>query len=111
MERDAKEVFQNQSARKVDRAQEDTPSTAHIKANVGARSNRETDTVADKSAPGDGYLSGLKLAFVITAVTMAAALMILDLSVVVTVRYDSTLKFFKLPLPTIPDIRKERLID
>lgn len=38
-------------------------------------------------SPADDYLNGLKLAAVLAAVTMAAFLMILDLSVVVTVRF------------------------
>ena len=52
----------------------------------------EAGTEASQSQPtdnvsADGYLTGLKLAAVLASITMAAFLMILDLSVVVTVSH------------------------
>jgi Co/Zn/Cd efflux system component len=46
-----------------------------------------SNTTTTKPAAADDYLTGWKLAAVLAAVTMAAFLMILDLSVVVTVSY------------------------
>jgi hypothetical protein len=48
-------------------------------------SSATSDTNAVKAAPADDYLTGLKLTAVLAAVTTAAFLMLLDLSVVVTV--------------------------
>lgn len=50
-------------------------------------STAASNTNATDAATEDDYLTGLKLVAVLAGVTMAAFLMILDLSVVVTVSY------------------------
>jgi hypothetical protein len=88
MERDEKETFNDEPTHSARPAMnENIPDTTNITPGSVDSSAATADTNAVKAAPADDYLTGLKLVAVLAAVTMAAFLMLLDLSVVVTVGY------------------------
>jgi hypothetical protein len=88
MKRDEKETFNGESTQTARPAvDENIPDTTNITTGSVDSSAATADTNAVKAAPADDYLTGLKLVAVLAAVTMAAFLMLLDLSVVVTVCY------------------------
>jgi hypothetical protein len=88
IEREEKETFNGQPTQAAHPAMDkNIPDTTDIEPESLGPSTATSDTNMTKAAPADDYLTGLKLAAVLAAVTMAAFLMILDLSVVVTVGY------------------------
>jgi hypothetical protein len=88
MKRDEKETFNGEPTQSARQAMdENIPDTTNITPGSVDPSAATSDTNAVKAAPADDYLTGLKLTTVLAAVTMAAFLMLLDLSVVVTVGY------------------------
>jgi hypothetical protein len=88
MERDEKEVWNGQSNEAARPGiDENVPDPTDITPESVGPKTATSDTSTTRAAPTDDYLTGLKLAAVLAAVTMGAFLMILDLSVVVTVGY------------------------
>jgi len=88
MEREEKETSNGQPTQAAHEAMdENIPDTKYVTPESVGQGTTTSDTNTTKAAPADDYLTGLKLAAVLAAVTMAAFLMILDLSVVVTVSY------------------------
>jgi hypothetical protein len=93
MKREEKETFNGEPTQSARQAMdENIPDTTNITPGRAGQSAATSDTNATKAAPADDYLTGLKLAAVLAAVTMAAFLMLLDLSVVVTVGYKFSFK-------------------
>jgi hypothetical protein len=89
MEREEKETFNGQPTLAAHEAMDENISdTKNITPESAGQGTATPDTNTTKATPADDYLTGLKLAAVLAAVTMAAFLMILDLSVVVTVSYE-----------------------
>jgi hypothetical protein len=88
MKKDEKETFNGEPTQAARPAMdENIPDTTNITPRRVDPSAATSDTNAIKAAPADDYLTGLMLAAVLAAVTMAAFLVLLDLSVVVTVGY------------------------
>jgi hypothetical protein len=88
METEEKETFNGQPTQAAHPATDENISgTTDITLESVGPSTATSDTNTAKAAPADDYLTGLKLAAVLAAVTMATFLMTLDLSVAVTVGY------------------------
>jgi hypothetical protein len=88
IEREEKETLNGEPTQSAHPAMdENIPDTTNITPGSVHPSAATSETKIIKAAPADDYLTGLKLAAVLAAVTMAAFLMLLDLSVVVTVSY------------------------
>ncbi|KAH8807090.1 major facilitator superfamily domain-containing protein [Xylogone sp. PMI_703] len=85
MEREEKDAFDGlQTEGTRPSVDENLSSTPVIRPEGEIPSTGSLDNDKTKATAGDDYLTGLKLVVVLAAVTMAAFLMILDLSVVVT---------------------------
>lgn len=89
MEREEKDTFSSQPTTRAAHPEmdENIPDTTNIKPESVGPNTATSDNNTTSVAPADDYLTGLKLGAVLAAVTMAAFLMILDLSVVVTLGY------------------------
>jgi hypothetical protein len=87
MEREEKEPTNGQPTHAAHPAKdESTPDTTDITPGSTGPDTARLDTNTTKDTAADDYVTGLRLAALLAAITMAAFLMILDLSVVVTVR-------------------------